>query len=116
MIKNKLMLGVIMDPIQQISPAKDTTLALLLKAAELDIDLYYMEIKDLRLQYGKAWGKTRSLTVFDDTKKWYELGEPLVQPLEQFDILLMRKDPPVDMDYIYAPISLNRLSKMAHSS
>ncbi len=102
MIKNKLMLGVIMDPIQHIIPAKDTTLALLLKAQERNFDLYYMELKDLRLQYGKAWGKTRSLKVFDDKELWYELGEPLVQPLEQFDVLLMRKDPPVDMNYIYA--------------
>ncbi len=95
-------LGVVMDPISGINPKKDTTLALLLKAQMRGFELHYMEISDLFLQYGNAWGNTRPLTVSDNPQNWYTLGESNPRPLDQFDILLMRKDPPVTMDYLYA--------------
>jgi glutathione synthase len=95
-------LGVIMDPMSEIHPEKDTTLALLLEAQRRGWQLYYLELTDLFLRYGAAWGTTRPLQVFDDLNHWYRMGDRIEQPLDQFDVLLMRKDPPVDMNYIYA--------------
>lgn len=96
-----LTLGVIMDPIINIHPKKDTTLALLLKAQSWGWQIQYFESKDLFLKYGNPWGVSHTLTVKDDPTDWFELGEKKELPLDQFDILLMRKDPPVDMEYIY---------------
>jgi len=98
----QLSLGVVMDPIINIHPKKDTTLALLLKAQTYGWRLQYLEPKDLFLKYGIAWGNARPLVVKDDPMDWFDLGEYTEQPLDQFDIILMRKDPAVDMEYIYA--------------
>lgn len=99
---HNISLGVVMDPIHAIHPEKDSTLALLLNAEQRGWQLYYMEMQDLFLKYGTAWGNTRNLRVFDDLQHWYELGNSKAQPLDQFDVILMRKDPPVTMEYIYA--------------
>jgi len=98
-----------MDPIQNIHPKKDTTLALLLKAKSRGWDLHYLEMSDLFLKYGAAWGVSRSLSVFEDLYHWFELGEKTEQPLNQFDVILMRKDPPVDMEYMYATYILEQV-------
>lgn len=95
-------LGVIMDPIHKINPHKDTTLALLLEAKARGFELYYLEIADLYLQYGIAWGNARKLDVYPDFNAWFALAPEKTLPLDQFDVLLMRKDPPVDLTYIYA--------------
>lgn len=104
-------LGVIMDPMATINPKKDTTLALLIEAQKRGFDLYYLELKDLYLQNGIAWGNHRPLQVFSDPLHWYKMGEPHQQPLDQFDVLLMRKDPPVDMQYIYATYILEHAER-----
>jgi len=95
-------LGVIMDPIESIHPEKDTTLALLREASRRGFELQYMELSDLFLQYGIAWGKSALLTLWDDPDAGYTLSEPIARPLDQFDIILMRKDPPVNMEYLYS--------------
>lgn len=102
-------LAVIMDPIQSISPKKDTTLALLLKAKSRGFDLHYLEMRDLFLKYGAAWGASQPLEVFEDPSHWYELGLKTEQPLNQFDVIFMRKDPPVNMEYIYATYILEQV-------
>lgn len=95
-------LGVIMDPIDTIHPEKDTTLALLREANRRGFALYYMELGSLFLQYGIAWGNCRLLQLNEDKSFWYSLAAPVKIPLDQFDILLMRKDPPVDLSYLYS--------------
>lgn len=102
-------LAVIMDPIQNIHPKKDTTLAILQKAKSRGFTLHYLEMSDLFLKYGAAFGIAQSLDVFMDFDHWYELGEKGEHPLNQFDVILMRKDPPVDMDYIYATYILEQV-------
>src|SRR3954466_2817491 len=92
---------VVMDPIDEIKPAKDTTLAMLLAAQKRGWELWYAEQQDLYLRDGVAHGRLRPVRVHDDLKHWYELGELQVLPLAQFDVILMRKDPPFDMEYIY---------------
>ncbi|WP_043112457.1 glutathione synthase [Solimonas flava] len=101
-------LGVVMDPIATIKPYKDTTLALMLAAQKRGWTLRYLEMNDLWLRDGHAWGHARPLTVFDDKKHWFELGEPDTVALGDLDAILMRKDPPFDLEYITATYILER--------
>ena len=95
-------LGVIMDPIGSINYKKDSTLAMLLAAQKRGWTLFYMEQADLYLAEGEARGLMRPLQVQADPARWYRLGEPHPVALGQLDVILMRKDPPFDMDYIYS--------------
>src|SRR5687768_4118706 len=95
-------LGVVMDPIGSIKPYKDTTLALLLEAQARHWTLLYFELADLWLRDGAAYGYARPLKVADDAKRWHELGPGQVLPLGDLDVILMRKDPPFDMQFIAA--------------
>ena len=102
-------LGVIMDPIAAINPKKDTTLALLLAAQRRGWEIHYMEQGDLALRDGCALARTRRLRVADDYHVWYEFsGEPQRQDLSALDVILMRKDPPFDTEYIFTTYLLER--------
>lgn len=90
-----------MDPIGSIKPKKDSTLAMLLEAQTRGWTLYYMEQRDLSLREGQTWGHMAELTVRDDPQRWYGLDGPRRQPLGELDVILMRVDPPMDMEYIY---------------
>src|SRR5882724_1793732 len=109
MAKNRpLTLGVVMDPIGAIKPYKDTTLAMLLAAQARGWHLLYMEQPDLYLVEGEARARRRPLKVRDDKQDWYELGAEQDGPLKGMDLILMRKDPPFDMEYIYTTYILER--------
>jgi glutathione synthase len=101
-------LAVVMDPIQAINYKKDTTLAMLWAAQDAGFALFYMELPHLLLRDGEARGLLHPLTVFRDPAHWFELGAPEEQPLAAMDVILMRKDPPFDMDYIYATYLLEQ--------
>lgn len=101
-------LGVVMDPIQSIKPYKDTSLALMLAAQKRGYALRYFELGDLWLRDGLAWGRARPVVVFDDKKHWFELGAAEDLPLGKLDAILMRKDPPFDLEYITASYILER--------
>ncbi|MBM7132154.1 glutathione synthase [Dyella mobilis] len=93
--------AVLMDPIGAIKIAKDTTFAMLLEAARRGYHLYYLEQGDLALRDGAPWARLRSLTVKDDPSDWFTLGEARWTDLRTLDVVLMRKDPPVDAQFIY---------------
>jgi glutathione synthase len=97
-----------MDPIDHIKYPKDTTLALLLAAARRGYALHYAELGDLSLIGSEARGRTRPLEVRANPTDWYSLGEGTTENLGSFDVILMRKDPPFDMEYIYATYILER--------
>lgn len=101
-------LAVVMDPIAEIKFAKDSTLAMLLAAAARGWQLTYLEQSDLYLRDGVARGRARTLKVFADPEKWFELGEPVDTRLGEFDVIFMRKDPPFDAEYIYTTYILER--------
>ncbi|WP_096085648.1 glutathione synthase [Agaribacterium haliotis] len=103
-----LKIGIIMDPIADISFKKDSSLALLLAAAERGHSLFYMEMQDIYLSQGRAQAKLRPLKVWNDAERWYELGESENQAMAELDVILMRKDPPFDSEYIYATYVLER--------
>ena len=99
-------IGVIMDPIESINFKKDTTLAILLAAQKRDCIIFYMRQSDLYANQGISYASMRPLSVFDDEAKWFELGEEQDRDLSSLDIILMRKDPPFDLDYIYTTYML----------
>ncbi|NKF22342.1 glutathione synthase [Solimonas marina] len=101
-------LGVVMDPIASIKPYKDTTLALMLAAQRHGWQLRYFEMNDLWLRDGVAMGRARPVEVVDDQQHWYTLGEPDTIELGTLDAILMRKDPPFDLEYITATYVLER--------
>jgi glutathione synthase len=94
-------LGGGLDPIETNKPKKDSTLAMLLAAQRADWDLVYFRQQDLEVRGGAPRGHGQRLGVRDDTERWFELGSPWSGGLEELDALLMRKDPPFDMEYIY---------------
>ena len=106
-----LSVAVLMDPIRAIKIAKDSTFAMLLEASRRGHALFYMEHGDLALRDGEAWGRLRPLTVKDDLTGWYTLGEAAWRPLGEIDVVLARKDPPVDAQFIYDTMVLEAAQK-----
>jgi glutathione synthase len=94
-------LGVVMDPIADIKYKKDSTLALLWAAQDRGWQLYYMEQTDLFLEHGVARARLAPLTVYKDPQRWFALQDYEDRDLAELDVILMRKDPPFDNEYIY---------------
>jgi glutathione synthase len=103
----RLSTGVIMDPIAGIATYKDSTFAMLLEAQRRGHELWYMEPSDMTVDDGVAMAHMRSLEVRDNRDDWFTLGERRNRGLDSVDILLMRKDPPFDMDYVYTTYMLD---------
>lgn len=97
-----------MDPIDHIKIHKDTSLAMLLEAQARGYELFYMELSDLYLRNGRASARMRSLKVERNEHGWWSFGDTLDGPLSQLDVLLMRKDPPFNQEYIYSTYILER--------
>jgi len=110
-MSNNLKIGIVMDPISNIKPQKDSTLAIMLGAQALGAELFYMEQDDLYIEDDKACGQLRSVKVFDDNEKWYELGEKQNAPLTNLNYILMRKDPPVDKRFIHTCYMLEHAAR-----
>lgn len=101
-------LGIVMDPIAHINIKKDTSFAMLLEAQRRGYELHYMEMADLYLINGEARARTRTLSVEQNYDKWYEFGSEQEIKLADLDVILMRKDPPFDTEFIYATYILER--------
>jgi glutathione synthase len=95
-------LGVVMDPISALNYKKDSTMAMLWAAQDRGWELFYMEQTDLYLEQGVAMGAMSALQVHRDPEHWYDLKEKHGAPLSGLDVILMRKDPPFDNEYIYS--------------
>jgi len=103
-----LRLGVVMDPIGSIKINKDSTFAMLLEAQARGWPIRYMEQQDLFLRDGETFARQRPLKLFDNASRWFEWGEENTESLATLDVILMRKDPPFDMEYIYTTYLLER--------
>jgi len=100
-----------MDPIASVNYKKDTSLAMLWAAAEQGWELFYMEQKDLFLESGKAFAITRPLSVFQDPENFYKLGEESKTSLSELNVILMRKDPPFDGEFVYSTMILEQAER-----
>jgi glutathione synthase len=112
MASTTLKIGIVMDPIGSITPYKDSSLAMLLEAERRNAQIHYFEQRDLKLDSGTAIGRSRILRVRDDNEDWFSLGKEADIELGALDAILMRKDPPFDMEYIYTTYILDK----AHSA
>ena len=104
-------LGVVMDPIESINPKKDSTLAMLLAAQKRGWKLHYLQQQDISLQGEEVRAEMQLITVYDDTDHWFDPGTRQQLPLNNLDVILMRKDPPFNMEYIYTSYLLELAEK-----
>ena len=92
---------VVMDPIGSIRIAKDSTFAMLLEARRRGHRLWYVMPGGLALHDGRAVAKVAALEVREDPAHWFDLGQPSHIQLGTGHVVLMRKDPPVDDEFIH---------------
>lgn len=95
-------IGFVMDPIERINPVKDTTLALMLAAQKTGADLFYMVVDGLYVEGSRAFAIAQRVRVFDNPEHWFELDPPEAFALTTLDLVVMRKDPPVDKRFLHA--------------
>ena len=97
----------VMDPIERIHVAKDSTFAMLLEVQRRGWPAWACGLEGLYLTDGVPRAQVRSLRVFDDPTHWFEAGEMEDLALAEFDVIFMRKDPPFDSEYLYATLLLD---------
>jgi glutathione synthase len=97
-----------MDPIESITPYKDSSFAMLLEGSRRGAEMHYLRQADLKILAGQAIGESSLLAVQDDNDDWFELGTRQSIDLGDLDVVLMRKDPPFDMEYVYTTYILDR--------
>lgn len=95
-------IGFVMDPISSINIKKDSTFAMMLEAQRRGCGLFHILQGDLWVDDGVVFARMNPVTVTDDPSDWFVLGEAVVRPLHELPVVLMRKDPPFDMEYIYS--------------
>jgi len=101
-------LAVLMDPLDTIKPAKDSTIAMLAAAARRGCETWCFGQADLSVRDGRAFARLTPIEVVGDGERWYRAGTPVVRPLAGIGAVLMRKDPPFDMEYVYTTYLLER--------
>lgn len=104
-------LGMVMDPINKINIKKDTSFAMLLEAQARGWELHYMELDDLSISNGQAQARTRLLKVQRDASSWFEFATEQQIDLAELDVIIMRKDPPFNQEYIYATYILEQAER-----
>ncbi len=105
-------LGIVMDPISRINIKKDSSFAMLLAAQKRGWELHYMEMQDLYINDDMPMAKMQTLEVNENPDNWFNLSENQAAELASLDIILMRKDPPFDLEYIYATYILEHAEQM----
>ncbi|SFV89347.1 Glutathione synthetase [hydrothermal vent metagenome] len=101
-------IAVLMDDVANINPKKDSSLAMMLEASRRAYDIYTFDSTDLFAEQGVVYAQTSQTAVFDDLNHWFDKQPSQKTPLSAFDVILMRKDPPFDMNYIYATYFLEQ--------
>jgi glutathione synthase len=105
-------LAVLMDPLESLKPYKDSSIAMIKSAESMGWSCFYFTLMDMYCRDGKPYAKVSSISISDENAlAWAETHDLGDQPLSSFDIILMRKDPPFDMEYIYATYALDLAEK-----
>jgi glutathione synthase len=104
-----LTVAVQMDPIERINIRGDSTFALLLEAQRRGHSLAYYTPDKLAMENGKVFASIRPLTVRDAEGDHHTLGEAKRAALSEFDVVLLRQDPPFDLNYITTTHLLERI-------
>ena len=101
-------LAVLMDDIASINRKKDSSFAMMLEAQNRNWEIYTFDSFDMFHLKGQVFANVRKTFVNDSENNWYSCGEQELLSLSNIDIIFMRKDPPFDMDYIYATYLLEQ--------
>jgi len=99
-----------MDPLSSINPKKDSTLAMMLAAQKSGWEIHAIEMDDMWLRDGCSYANSKVVNVFDDLDHWYDIKSSQTIALADLDCILMRKDPPFNMEYIYCTYLLQLAS------
>lgn len=106
-----LKVAVLMDPIENINIKKDSSFAMMLEAQARNHQLYYLKPDALYLLNNRVYARAQKVKVMKDERHWFELDETEIIATENFDLLLMRKDPPFNMEFVYATYLLQRVKE-----
>ncbi|MCH8014084.1 MAG: glutathione synthase [Candidatus Dadabacteria bacterium] len=106
----KLRMAFVMDPIGTINTEKDTTFVLMLEAQARGHEVWYLELKDMFVKEAQAFGNATQISL-ERSEDFYKLGDTQTLPLESFDAVWMRKDPPVNNDFLYATYILSLIDE-----
>jgi glutathione synthase len=101
-------LGIVMDPIESIKPWKDSSFAMLLEAQQRGWNIFYMRMDDLFMDNSISYANYHIIQLDDDNQDWFTKSDPGICRLDEMDVILMRKDPPFDLEYIYATYLLEQ--------
>jgi glutathione synthase len=93
--------AMVMDPIEAIYPAKDSSFAMLLEAQRRAYELYYVKPGSLSIHNGNAMAQLARIHVTDNTEHWFALEAFELRSLSEMEVILMRSDPPVDSHYLH---------------
>lgn len=105
-------LGIIMDPVSRINTKKDSSFAMLLAAQKRGWELFYMEMQDIYINDDVPMANMQNIQVEDNSYNWFALSNPKTEELASLDIILMRKDPPFDLEYIYSTYILDHAKRL----
>ncbi|MCH7518158.1 MAG: glutathione synthase [Candidatus Dadabacteria bacterium] len=106
----KLKMAFVMDPIGTINTEKDTTFVLMLEAQARGHEVWYLELKDMFVKEAQAFGNAKQISL-ERSEDFYKLGDTQTLPLESFDAVWMRKDPPVNNNFLYATYILSLIDE-----
>lgn len=106
----KLKMAFVMDPVGTINTEKDTTFVLMLEAQARGHEVWYLELKDMFVKEAQAFGNAKQISL-ERSEDFYKLGDTQTLPLESFDAVWMRKDPPVNNDFLYATYILSLIDE-----
>jgi len=95
-------LAFVLDPLEDIKTYKDSSYAMLEAASRRGHELFVLHQEDILCRDGTVNGVAAGITLTGEKTVWYRLGDKREVPLSAFDALLMRKDPPFDMEYVYS--------------
>lgn len=109
----RLTLGVLMDPLAAIRPRKDSTVAMLIEATRRGHRILYASPASLRIEPGRAYAQWTEITAQESDTEWFQTGASQTLEIGALDVLLLRRDPPVDSDFLADTLwaSLGSLSK-----
>jgi glutathione synthase len=100
-------LAFVIDPLERLKAYKDSSIAMMREAARRGHEVHALESRDMFSREGKVRARTRALQVSSDDHAWYRAGDARESVLAEFDVVLMRKDPPFDQEYYYATLLLD---------
>ena len=109
--RKKLSVAMVMDPLKNIKPKKDSSVAMMKAAHALGADLFYLSMDDLFLESGRTMGNAAKIDLGGTDNGWCSLSAPQKFPLKDFDVIMMRKDPPVDKRFIHACYMLEQAER-----